>query len=153
VDIHQIASCGQVDWQNVMNKARLFEVELAIRQTLAACSLLLETPLPAHYSPVSLPAGVRLFPYVSLPAGDAKSVFAFRHMRLLNRPLDKLRYIANVLFVPRLTDRDLLPLPSSIGFLYYFIRPVRLLCKWSWVFLRACFGSSWGSASEIARDR
>ena len=152
VDIHHIASCGQVDWQKVMNKTRVFELELAIRQTLAACSLLLETQLPAHYSPVSLPAGVRLFPYVR-PAGDAKSAFAFRHMRLLKRPLDKLRYIAVVLFVPRLTDRDLLPLPSSMAFLYYFLRPVRLLGKWGWVLLQACFKRGLGSASEIARDR
>ena len=77
---------------------------------------------------------------MSVPAGDAKSAFAFRQMRLLKGPLDKLRYIATVLFAPQLTDRDFLPLPPSLGFLYYLIRPVRLVCKWSWLFARAGFG-------------
>jgi hypothetical protein len=35
VDIHQIASCGLVDWQNVMEKADEFEIVPAIRETLA----------------------------------------------------------------------------------------------------------------------
>ena len=83
---------------------------------------------------------MRLFPYMPLPSGDAKSAFAFSHMRLLSRPLDRLRYIATVLFVPKLTDRDFLPLPPSLGFFYYLIRPVRLVCKWSWQFVRAAFG-------------
>jgi hypothetical protein len=139
VDIHQIASCGLVDWQNVMEKADELEIVPAIRQTLAACSLHLETPLPANCSPVSLPAGVRLFPNMRVPAGDAKSAFAFSHLRLLKRPLDKLRYIAAVFFAPKLTDRGFLRLPPSLGFLYYLIRPLRLACKWSWMFVLAGF--------------
>jgi Uncharacterised nucleotidyltransferase len=137
VDIHEIVSSGLVDWQQTIKKAEEFEIDLAIGQTLAACSLLLETPLPADYPPVSLPTGARLFPYTRVPVADAKSAFAFRHMRLLKRPLDKLRYIATTLFAPKLTDRDFLPLPPPFGFLYYLIRPLRLACKWSWMFLRA----------------
>jgi Uncharacterised nucleotidyltransferase len=53
VDIHEIVSSGLVDWQQTIKKAEEFEIDLAIGQTLAACSLLLETPLPADYPPVS----------------------------------------------------------------------------------------------------
>jgi hypothetical protein len=140
VDIHQIASSGLVDWQKAMEKAERFEIDLAIRQTLAATSLLLETPLPAFYSSAALPAVVRLFPDVRFRAGDPMSAFAFRHMRLLKRPLDKLRYIATALLAPKQTDWDFLRLPPFLGFLYYFIRPVRLACKWSWLFTRAILG-------------
>ncbi len=139
VDIHEIASSGLVDWQCVMKKTEEFEVGLAVRQTLAACSHLLGTRLPAYYSSVSLPEGVRLFPYLRVPVGDAQNAFAFRHLRLLTRPWDKLRYFATVVFAPQLTDRDFLRLPPSLGFLYYPVRPVRLACKWSWRFMRAGF--------------
>jgi len=136
VDIHQIASSGLVDWQKVMKKAEEFEVNLAIGQTLAVCSLLLGTPLPAYYSQVSLPPRVQLFPFIRVPAGDAKSAFAFSHLRLLTHPLNKLSYIATVVFVPKLTDRDFLRLPPSLGFLYYLVRPLRLTCKWGRLLLR-----------------
>jgi len=136
-DIHQIASGGRVDWQMVIKKAEKFEIDLAIRQTLAVCSLLLETPLPAGHSAKSLPSGVRLFPYMRVSAGDAKSAFAFRHMRLLRRPVDKLRYIATVIFAPKMTDQEFLRLPPSLFCFYYLIRPVRLICRWGWLFLRA----------------
>ena len=140
VDIHEIASSGRVDWQSVREKADEFEVDLAVRQTLATCSHLLRTTLPAYYSSVSLPEGVRLFPHLRVPAGDAQNAFAFRHLRLLNRPLDKLRYFATVVFAPQLTDRDVLRLPPELGFLYYLIRPVRLAWKWGWQLVQAGYG-------------
>ncbi len=140
VDIHEIASSRRVDWQCVRKKAEEFEVGLAVRQTLAACSHLLGTRLPAYYSSVSLPEGVRLFPYLRVPVGDAQNAFAFRHLRLLTRPWDKLRYFATVVFAPQLTDRDFLRLPPALGFLYYAIRPLRLAWKWGWQFLQAGCG-------------
>ena len=140
VDIHEIVSSGLIDWQSVMKKAEEFEVGLAVRQTLAVCSRLLGTTLPAFYSSSSLPEGVRLFPYLRVPAGDAQNAFALRHLRLLERPLDKLRYFATVVFAPQLTDRDFLRLPPSLGFLYYPMRPLRLAWKWGWQFAQAGYG-------------
>jgi putative nucleotidyltransferase-like protein len=129
-DVHQLASLGSVDWQKVIAKAEHLELDLMIRQTLAASSLLLETPLPAGYSPAVLPAGVRLFPHVPFPKGSPEAAFALGHLRVLKRPLDKVRYIATVLLVPKATDQDFVCLPSSLSFLYYFIRPLRLVFKW-----------------------
>lgn len=130
VDIHQIVSAGRVDWRKAAVKARAFEVGQVIQQTLAATSHLLGTPLPACYSAVKLPVGLKLFAHGPFPAGAADGAFGFFHMRVLRRPLDKLRYIATVVFVPQLPDRDFWPLPSSLGWLYYLVRPVRLLGKW-----------------------
>ncbi|MGH9503138.1 MAG: nucleotidyltransferase domain-containing protein [Terriglobales bacterium] len=131
VDIHQLASSGVVDWDKTMRKAERFEIDFVLRQTLAASSLLFGTPVPAGCLPATLPAGVQLFAHVPLPAGAAESAFSFRHLRVLRRSLDKLRYLAEVILVPRLTDRDFLRLPPSLGFLYYVIRPPRLAFKWA----------------------
>ena len=97
-DIHQVASSAPVDWLKVTQKAERLELGLVIRQTLTASSLLLGTPLPLGWSPASLPAGVRLFPNVPFPAGTPEA--AFFHLRVLSRPLDKLRCVANVVLGP-----------------------------------------------------
>jgi hypothetical protein len=138
IDIHEIASSGLIDWQGMRKKAERFEIGLLIRQTLAVSSLLLGTPLPSYCSPATLPGNVQLFPYI-LPPEDPKNAFAFRHLRLLQRPWDKVRYFASILFAPKPTDLDFFRLPVSLSFLYYVIRPVRLVCKWSWLLLRGSF--------------
>jgi hypothetical protein len=134
VDVHEISSFASVDWQMVMKKAEHLELDLVVRQTLTACSLLLGTPMPEGYSPIALPAKVRLFPAVPFPAETAET--ALFPVHVLRRPLDKLRCLATILLIPMLTDRDFLRLPSSLSFLYYPMRPLRLTCKWSWRLLK-----------------
>jgi Uncharacterised nucleotidyltransferase len=135
VDIHELASSGRVSWEKVRKKTEQFEIGLPIGQTLAVTSHLLETPIPSCFSPATMPARVRLFPYMA-PVEDPKNAYAFRHLRLLNRPLDKVRYFATILFAPKLPDLEFVRLPPSLGWLYYVLRPVRLAGKWSWHFLR-----------------
>lgn len=136
VDIHEVASSGLIDWKKVAKKAERFEISLPIRQTLAVSSLLLETPVPPCFSPAAVPSGVRLFPYMP-KAEDVSNAYAFRHLRLLERPSDKARYFASILFAPKSTDLEFLRLPRWLSFLYYVIRPLRLMCKWAWLLLRA----------------
>ena len=76
VDIHEISSFASVDWQMVMKKAEHLELDLVVRQTLTACSLLLGTPMPEGYSPTALPAKVRLFPAAPFPAELCKLHFS-----------------------------------------------------------------------------
>jgi hypothetical protein len=61
VDIHHMASCSSLDWQKTMKKAEQFEIDLVVRQTLAASSLLFETRLPSGWTPAALPAGSGTF--------------------------------------------------------------------------------------------
>ncbi len=138
-DIHQVASSASVDWQMVMKKAEHLELDLVVRQTLTACSLLLGTPMPEGYSPTALPAKVRLFPAAPFPAETVQTVLFPVHV--LRRPLDKLRCLAKIVLIPCLTDRDFLRLPSSLSFLYYPLRPMRLTCKWSWRLLKLGFAN------------
>lgn len=144
VDIHEIASSGRVDWQRVAQKAGQFELDRPVQQTLAVSSLLLGTPLPSYCSASTPPDGVRLFPY-TVAADDPRNAVAFRHLRVLQRPWDKARYFASILFAPKPTDLDFLRLPRSLSFLYYVMRPPRLACKWSWRLLRAGFGRLTGN--------
>jgi hypothetical protein len=122
-DIHEVASSTPIDWAKAKQKAEWLGLGLAIRQGLTASSLLLGTPVPLGWDQASLPASVRLFP-------NAPSEAAFSHLRLLGRPVDKLRYVANVVLVPKPADRDFLQLPTSLGFLYYVARPPRLVGRW-----------------------
>jgi hypothetical protein len=75
-----------------------------------------------------LPGWVKLFP----DYGSEHLNGAFFATRLMQRPLDKLRYAARVLFVPSLAELRLVALPEFLAFLYYPLRPLRLLWKWGW---------------------
>jgi hypothetical protein len=101
-----------------------------MRQTLAVISLLLGTKLPGDCPPADLPARVRIFPTAPVPDESPEAAQAFRHLRVLTRPLDRVRYFATVIFAPKRTDRDFVRRPASLGFCYYFIRPLRLVFKW-----------------------
>ncbi|MGA9813198.1 MAG: nucleotidyltransferase family protein [Terriglobales bacterium] len=131
VDIHQIVLAGTVDWRKAMDKAERLELGSVIRQTLAVCSLLLGTALPAECSPASLPERLRIFPQTPLPEDSPEATLAFRHLRVLTRPLDKLGYFATTVFAPKLADLELVRFPRYLGFLYYVIRPLRLAGKWA----------------------
>jgi Uncharacterised nucleotidyltransferase len=145
IDIHELASSGRVSWEKVRKKTEQFEIGLPIGQTLAVTSHLLETSIPSCFSPATMPARVGLFPYMA-PVEDPKNAYAFRHLRLLKRPLDKVRYFATILFAPKLPDLEFVRLPPSLGWLYYVLRPVRLAGKWSCHFLRI------GSAPNGVRE-
>ena len=125
VDVHQICTSQPPAWQEVQEKAKRFGFELAVCQTLAACSLLLGTPLPELYSSVSLPPKLRASS-LALTIGPPR---VFSHLSLLERPWDKLRCVANVVLVPKPADRNFLRVPEVLSFLYYPLRALRLIAK------------------------
>jgi hypothetical protein len=125
VDVHQTCISQSPEWHRVKEKARRFGLEPAVCQTLAACSLLLGTPLPEIYSSVSLPPKLRAS-CLELSAGPPR---VFSHLSLLKQPWDKLRCVANVVFVPKPADRNFLRVPEAISFLYYPMRALRLIAK------------------------
>jgi hypothetical protein len=129
-DIHQVISFVPVDWEEAMAQAKRLQLDHVIRQTAAVCSLLLGTQIPEGVHPAILPQRSHIFPKDPVMEDSPAATLAFRHLRVLTRPLDKLRYIATAIFAPKATDRDALRLPPPLGFLYYAIRPARLLFKW-----------------------
>ncbi len=126
-DIHQLCRRRPPAWPRLKEKAERFELDLVLRQTLAVCSHLLELRLPEEFVAVPPPAGLRLFPLEPLPHGAPEA--AFYHLALLRRRWDKLRCAANIVFTPKLADRDFLRLPPALSLLYYPLRAVRLPWK------------------------
>jgi hypothetical protein len=126
-DLHQLCLCRPPDWHRLKEKAERFELDLVVHQTLAACSVLLGTKLPEGYASVCLPAKLRLFPMTPVPPGASEA--AFFPLMLLQRPWDKLRCAANIVFVPKPADQNFVHLPAGLSFLYYPLRVLRLIEK------------------------
>jgi len=130
VDIHQTVLSGTVNWGKAMDEAERLGLDHVVRQTLAVSSLLLGTLLPASCSPASLPERLRIFPQTPLAEDSPEATLAFRHLRVLTRPLDKLGYFATLVLAPKVTDLECVRFPARLGFLYYLVRPLRLIWKW-----------------------
>jgi hypothetical protein len=134
-DIHELCASTAISWQDVEEKTQRFELDSVARPTVTACSMLFGTPLPSDFRSLPLPAGVRLFP--NLLADSERWNAPLFYPRLLKRPSEKLRWFLEMFFVVRLADRRFFRLPASLSFLYYVLRPLRLTCKWSCLFLSA----------------
>jgi hypothetical protein len=138
-DVHDLCASASVDWDKVKESAERFELDTVAGPTLAACSLLFGTQIPAQIPRSPFPADIALFPH-SLAGSESWKGKLF-YPRLLKRRSDKLRWLARALFVPNLADQKLVSLPASLILLHYIVRPLRLTCKWSRRFLRA--GAAW----------
>jgi putative nucleotidyltransferase-like protein len=138
LDIHELSITGLVNWQKLRENAGRLGVGPLVEITLGICSSLFATPVPPGFSPRPLPAGIHIFP-VAAPAFEAQHGWRIFYPSLLKRPSDKLRWLAEMLFVARLADHRFFHLPARLSFLYYFLRPLRLTCKWSWLLVSAGF--------------
>src|SRR5207249_2013794 len=132
---------GTVDWEKVKEKARRLAWEGAVQSSLAACAALLDTPVqplfpePLFSGPLfpgndSRPPRRTLTEQFHLPRPSALQIpseVIFGARLLKSRP-KKLRFLAARLFIPTSADCRLLPLPSSLFFLYYPLRPLRVAC-------------------------
>ena len=132
VDIHQLSIDSPPDWQRVKEKAEQFGVECVVLRTLIACSQVLGTPLPDGYKWDSFTANPRFSPF-DLSSGPFEAAFA--HLQLLPRPWDKLRCLADIVFVPKPADREFVRLPGTLSVLYYPLRTLRLLGKHTLAFI------------------
>jgi hypothetical protein len=133
VDLDRLCCRGAIDWNKVNEKAKWLGWEGAVRSTLAACASLFETPLDPAFGPTPPPRRSR----VPLPSNlqvPRENLFL---LRLLKTPARKLRYLAIRLLVPTPAECRLLPLPASLFFLYYILRPLRLAYNTARWFLQA----------------
>lgn len=134
-DINDLCATASIDWDVMKEKAERFDLDLVVESTLAVCSALFGTSVPSNFPTVQLPAGVTLFPH-SLDPSEAWNAPLFQ-AQLLKRRSEKLRWFGEMFFVARMSDRMALPLPESLDFLYYLLRPLRLTWKWSGLLLSA----------------
>ena len=147
-DVHDLAANLSIDWEKVWEKAERFEVARPLETVLNLVEELFDGPVPQRFSARPLPAGARLFPAGAgsraapspLPHGaslfpaaaqGAGAPSVFPALRSPDRPWEKLRWLARMLFVVRENDEQLFHLPPSLSLLYYVLRPLRLLSHWS----------------------
>ncbi len=131
VDLHELFSSPGVDWDELGRKGKQLGWNELVRISFLACHSLFDTAIPEKYLVGELPAWVKLFPAVA----PVRLNGAFFPTRLLQRRLDKLRYAGRVLLIPTLAELRVVKLFSALAFLYYPLRPLRLMYKWGWGFL------------------
>ncbi len=141
VDIHEIVSFSEIDWNRVSDKAKRLGWEELLRITFHACARHFDTPIPSGFARGALPPWLKLYPASSSPTWKD----AFLANRFLRRPAEKLEQIFRVFFIPTLAERRLLTLPALLGPLYYPLRPLRLGFKWSRSLVAKGLGQGAGS--------
>jgi hypothetical protein len=125
VDLDWIVARGGVDWPKVKNLAARFGWENAVRSSLAASALLLDTPIPEPCALVQRGGTPKIF------TSDPGSLQVIRetlfNLRLLPTFSRRLQFLAIRLFIPTPADCEWLRLPSFFFFVYCFLRPWRLM--------------------------
>jgi hypothetical protein len=133
VDLDRFCRQRSIDWKRTAEKATSLGWAAAVRSSLQVCSSLFETPASPAFS--STPPQHRVgVPRPSALPSPASNVFLFG---LLDTPTRKLRYLGIRLFIPTLADCEFLRLPQSLFFLYYLLRPLRVMVKVAGWFIAA----------------
>jgi hypothetical protein len=68
--------------------------------------------------------------------------FSFFHIKVRDRHSEKIRHIAQAAIRPTREDWRCFPLPASISFLHYLLRPIRLSLELLTVLFKKCFKKS-----------
>jgi len=122
VDLDRFCSRSLLDWVSIQQKAQRLGWEKAVRDSLLVCSQLLGSPIDPGFAPSTSqrPSGTFDLASLELPGGP------FFSLQLLRTPAQKLRFLVTRLLIPTPADSRFLPLPSSLVFLYYLLRPFRV---------------------------
>jgi len=129
-----------MDWDRVLWQARRHETQRMVLLGLSLAGDLLEATLPEDIEQtvqadpavrsLGLEVWQRLFHEVEPAPGTSEKyrLFAF-HIRLRKTLWGKVRHCLRVALVPTWEDWEAVPLPDCLSFLYYVVRPLRLLGK------------------------
>ena len=147
IDLDRLCSRGAIDWEKVSEKAKWLGWEEAVRSCLAACAALFDTPINPAFG-LKTPRGSGAPRAVGFPS-VSEILFS---LRLLKTPTRRLHYLAIHLFIPTLAECEFLPLPDSLFFLYYALRPFRIACQTAWWFGEAGIRSLWRALRRRAAN-
>ena len=148
-----IRSHPGLDWKHALSLARAAGGERILQLDLLLAHDLLDASLPevvlrsaqgSHaVRALAREVEARMFQAAGAPellprgAGRPSDDFDDFYVRTRERLSDKLRYFAlrardriRLVVRPSGRDREFLPLPAWLGFLYYLVRPVRVLSSW-----------------------
>lgn len=125
VDLDRFCSRGTLDRVSIKEKALRLGWEKAVRDSLLICAQLLGTPIDPAFAPTT--SQRRPVPLDSASLEVPGGIFF--SLRPLRTPAQKIRFLAIRFLVPTPADSRFLALPSSLAFLYYFLRPFRVAAK------------------------
>jgi hypothetical protein len=125
VDLDWFTVRGALDWNTVQEKARRLGWESAVQSCFAACAALLETPIPEPFARTAVRTTGRSGPSAPGPLQIARE--ALFSIRLLPTLYQRVQFLAVRIFIPTPADGEFLRLPRALFFLYYFLRPWRLM--------------------------
>ena len=140
-DVAEVIRAHQeIDWEQVMKQARILGSERMLLVSFFLASDLLGTALPekvwqriqADQVVKSLAQQVRARLFVNVdhpPRLFEDSNFSLWDIRVRERLQDRVRYCFTLVFSPNEGDAALLPLPPSLYFIYYLLRPIRLVVR------------------------
>lgn len=144
IRVHQ-----EMDWNRVMEQAALLGSErmlffgLLLARDVVGCTIPEEISQRMQANPVvkalALAVCERLFkadyssgtnPRPPKYLDTEKNLFYFRVRERLRDKVPYFLHLVNIAIAPTPADREFLPLPSSLCFLYYLIRPIRTIGKY-----------------------
>lgn len=137
------ARAEHITWHKALSEASALGFERVLLLGLVLANTLVQQPLPAEIiqriqADSALPPLVSrvqetLFREATSPAqlGESERFRFFRlHLAMRNRIRDKVFHCLRVALIPSQEDWASASLPSRLSFLYYVLRPVRLLVKY-----------------------
>lgn len=134
-DVARLVSTARISWPVALDSAHRANAERPLLLGLQLASELLAAPVPADLRTLAasdpdvqaLATDVRLRLLLVRPARMSELERARFRLRLQHRLLDRVRYCLTFAFQPDLDDFRAAALPDRWLFLYYFVRPTRLL--------------------------
>jgi hypothetical protein len=138
-DIAQILKLGNVNWDGIQSQARELGIERILHVTLLLANRLLETAIPPPIAnailadkaaqafreriAVSVAAGVTY--------GDEQVSYFRLMMRLRERRMDRMRFLARLTFTPGPGEWEAVRLPKLLFPFYRMVRLARLASRFS----------------------
>ena len=129
-DLDRLCRCESLRWEEVARKAERLGWSAVVQSALSAGHHYLKTPMPEYFGAAAAKdRGVK--PPAALPAPHESSLHILNEtlfaIRLLPSPAQKLQFLGIRLFIPTAADCRLVSLPAPLFFVYYALRPVRLI--------------------------
>lgn len=150
-DIAQLIHAYEaLDWQRVMQRASMLNSERSLFLGLLLASDLLGTALPEEVlqrmqvDPAVKLYAVQVRKQLFCETDSSHGVFeSFLKRFMMERPLGKVPHSGHLIWhflrlgiTPNERDRNFLPLPASLSFLYCLVRPIRLAGRYALIILK-----------------
>lgn len=133
-----LTTCGEMDWKRLLDQAERQGIKRMVLLGLLLAERGMEVPLPqAVQTALRADSQVERLAQTAMQWLTEESRFRFQriralmfHIRILERPRDKLRYLYRILTTTNPEDWKCLSLPRGWFALYMVIRPLRM--GWAW---------------------